>query len=376
MKKLILLLVLSIVAAYGCSEVKFESIPNQQCLDSPDCVEQDGLLNYNYTLRLGKVDILFVNDNSGSMSTEQSKMAARFDKFIETLDSKNISYQIAMITTDISSNPLSPAADDRAANGYGAFQDGQFLNFNNGSNILTDSTSNRVSLFAQAIQRQETINCESSPNNYASEGCPSGDERGIYALNMALDRGNSNFFRDDTHLAVVILSDEDERSVGGTADRPLESYDLPETFVAKFKEQFANRKTLAVHTLIVKPNDSTCKTEQDAQGNQWIRGAYGTQYAALSNPNSTLLNYGNLKSGISGTICASDYANQLIQIGGNVSENSKQIQLPCSPVEHEISLDPAPASPVDYVIDGNNLLRFTSDIAAGTNVHVSISCKK
>ena len=37
---------------------------------------------------MGSVDILIVNDNSGSMSTEQSKMAQGFGNFEDTLNIK------------------------------------------------------------------------------------------------------------------------------------------------------------------------------------------------------------------------------------------------------------------------------------------------
>ena len=51
------------------------------------------------------VDILFVIDNSGSMSDEQQNLASNFNRFIEVLaDQVDLDYRIAAVTTDQAPN--------------------------------------------------------------------------------------------------------------------------------------------------------------------------------------------------------------------------------------------------------------------------------
>src|SRR5690606_36871154 len=237
------------------------------------------------SFRIGEVDILFVDDNSGCMFVEQSKMANAFPQLFNKIS--NLFYQIAIVTTDVSATPGN--STPRFANDNGAFQDGKFLEFHeeksgrvlipSGEYILTNATANKEAKFRGTIKRPETKYCDD--NDFKAEFCPSSDERGIYALNLAVERDEKYFFRPGAHLAVVILSDEDERTFGGTQEYPLELKDLPETFVLGMQSKFPT-KSISVHSVIVKPNDSACLAQQ----NQWqpgqthaTFGQYGKQYA-------------------------------------------------------------------------------------------------
>lgn len=393
MRRLVIIILFSIVASYGCSKVNFGMIPNQSCLDAVNCVEVNGILNWKLNFQVGSVDILFVDDNSGSMSTEQAVMADKFGNFIDTLENKNINYQISIITTDVDDSwgeniPSTAAIGCGLNNDYKECKDGKFLYFPNKENILSPSfgtVQNRIDWFAATIQRPETEYCEKNPvGGYLVEpNCPSGDERGIYAANRAIERANTSFFRDQSHLAIVFLSDEDERSHGGAEGKlPLENLDYPEALVTKVSEQFGEGKTLSVHSIVIKPGDSGCKNEQTGTKNdtpswkQWVIGEYGSQYAKLSNPSDALKSNGNILAGYLGSICSKSYGNQLSDIGSRVSEHSKKIQLPCYPTEIDIDLSPSPASPATYDIDSNNLLTFTSSVDAGTDVTIDLQCNK
>src|SRR5690606_3464453 len=102
------------------------------------------------------------------------------------------------------------------------------------------------------IKRPESKLCDDS--GFLEQACPSPDERGIYALNLAVERNEKDFFRSGAHLAVIILSDEDERSFGGHGTQgqgwPLEAKDLPETFVLGMQNNFPT-KSVSVHSVIV-----------------------------------------------------------------------------------------------------------------------------
>src|SRR5690606_8968839 len=52
----------------------------------------------------GRVDILLVDDNSGSMSAEQNLLAQRFSTFISRLS--GLDWQIGITTTDVTNDPV------------------------------------------------------------------------------------------------------------------------------------------------------------------------------------------------------------------------------------------------------------------------------
>ena len=346
---------------------------------------------------VGRVDILFVVDNSGSMSSEHKNIASRFSSYISSLDSSGLDYQIAMITTDVSASPNN--SKKKEGNGEGAYQDGKFLEFKKGVTILTEDHSDRVKLFSDLIQRRETLRCEE--DDFRGEECASFDERGIYAANLAIERRNSNFFRKGSHLAIVFISDEDERSTGGEEsnhiDLPqqyltLESKDEPETLVQTVG-RLGSEKSFSVYALVVKPSDSACRKAQRDQG-EFFSGEYGDFYAQLAEPSKDLKDLGPLMEGFLGSVCASNYANQLSVMGERVSESAKKIQLSCKPLESSLQNQATQdgQSIVDltfrfqiesgqdytyngtYSIDENNVLTFSPALPVGTKVDYEYTC--
>lgn len=381
-KKILFLALLSMtgIGFTACSKVDFQSVPSSSCADAiedfgKDACKQtpDGYNTFNYTVTVGDVDIVFVDDNSGSMSAEQNQMASRFPNFINSI--ANLNYQIGIITTDVSYSP-STYSSSRAANGFGAYQDGKFLKFDGADYILKKGETDVHGKFTRAIKRQETIDCETS-YAYNLTLCPSGDERGIFALNLMLDRGDSRMFRPGAHLAVVILSDEDERSnPGAQALYPLQEYDLPATFVSKVAARLGTTKTVSVHSVIIQPGDTGCYNQNNI-GNG-IFGSYGYSYAALSQPSATLKALGGIVDGAMGSICAADYGAQLGNIGAKIATNVKDIQLACAPVTGSVSVtfSPAPSTPITYTVDSSNKLKFTPAVPAGTAANITYKCHR
>lgn len=371
-------LAIGVVTYIGCSDVAFKAAPSATCSElrgaygADACVQtEDGYNTYKYTARVGDVDILFVDDNSHSMYEDQTEMANRFPGFLDSI--KSLNYQIAITTTDVSASPNNPPD---AYNGNGAYQDGKLLVFPNGKKILSNPNvdeaihQQNISHFQNTIKRPESYNCDPRTT------CPSGDERGIYALNLALDRSdNSALFRAGGHLAVVILSDEDERTNGGSIPGySLENYDLPETFVGKAKNQLDPTKMVSVHSIIIRPGDSTCYNQQYISST--LHGSYGTYYAQLSNPSSTLQQMGNLIPGVTGSICSSNYTTEMGSIASKIKQTLGTIQLLCNPVAGSLSVSFTPAQSISYSVDSNNRLNLSPAAPAGTKVNLEYKCSR
>ena len=82
--------------------------------------ESPGYFKYDYSVTVGKVDMVFVIDNSSSMHKEHVNLADQAERFLKKI--KHLPYRIAIITTDISSSPRNPV--------QGApYQDGKFIPF-------------------------------------------------------------------------------------------------------------------------------------------------------------------------------------------------------------------------------------------------------
>jgi len=127
------------------------------------------------------VDVLWVIDNSGSMSDEVASISGNFQTFIDEFTDLELDYHIAVVTTDM----------------YEPTDSGRFQ-----GDIITPETANPAGEFtAQA--------------NQGSKG--SATEQGFAAVQAALSEPlvsgvNAGFLREDATLSVIVVSDEDDNS--------------------------------------------------------------------------------------------------------------------------------------------------------------------
>ncbi len=362
-------LTLGLVLYAGCSPVQFK-LDDSKCKED-GCIVENGKYSFAYTATAGygKVDILIVNDNSASMSFEQARLAPRFQNFIQDLDSRKIDYRIAMTTTNISQSTL-------------------LVSFN-GRPYLTPQDSDRVALFNSTIQRPETLACEkfianwirsnggntSSINSTAystayAANCPSGDERGVYAANKVIDANPNSFIRNDAHLSIIFLSDEDERSglYSTNSQYYLAQEDQPKYLVNNVKSKLGADKfnSLSVHAIVVK--DSVCLSQQNAQV---LDGYAPTQGLVLGGVGNVYLSFVNQGWGNAADICSSDYTSQLGQIRTDLTNRIKDIILKCSnPTNLVVTVS---GSAVSHTVEGKTL-KFSQYLASGTSVSLSYKC--
>ena len=194
----------------------------------------------------------------------------------------------------------------------------------------------------------------------------SGDERGIYAALSALQRRKErNLIRDSANLAVVILSDEDERSNGGTATGnqggPLEiGKDYPSDLINYVNNTWSHTKKMTVHSIIIEPSDLACfntQKEQQPYGN----ANYGNTYVELTKQTG----------GTVGTVCASDYGSQLSAIGDVIEQAAlSSLLLECAPASGSLQIEPAS---LHYELRGDKVI-FDPALQPGTSVHLKYQC--
>ena len=364
----------------GCSEVEFSKKAESICKTDPSlCPIVTSLKTHTETVYYKQIDILVVNDNSGSMSVEQESMGDRFPMFISGL--ADLDYRIGMITTDVQSNPDNNVT--KPANGWGTYWNGQLLSFDSsGTKFLTPQTANVVDKFRNTVKRPETVACDNS--GYNPLHCPSGDERGISATNKLIDANPNGFLRSSAHLAVIVLSDENTRSNGGSVSgKPIENSDRVETLVSKMNTKFGGKKTFSVHSIVVQPGDTSCFSQQDQQtGATPMRAYYGYDFARLSSAGIDIRSLGPILPGIKGTICASDYGAQLTQIAEKAKSYAEPIQLKCFPADDEfgnstlkVTFEPMPIPPVGYSVNAStNVLELSGLVPVNTKITLSYKC--
>jgi hypothetical protein len=334
----------------SCSSAKFTTNDDPAATaiqTSTNCVQvSEGVFKCTDTFKVGagKVDILFVDDNSASMSGIHKKLAAKFGGFIESLDAKEIDYRIGITTTDLA-----------------AVQKDSMITFANGSKILTKNDSNRVGLFNAGIARAETVACEdfikssyytygagfnSTPyytQNYYSK-CASSDERGLYTAHEVISSNSNSLIRPDAHLNIILVSNEDVRSgqYSTNSSYILDTKDKASGFTTMMNSTYPS-KYWEFNSIITKDNscantqkqsfkDNTNHTILDASGNYVVGANIGLEYAALSASAATDIDGNPRPRGKILSICQNDYTSYFANIAANISAAARLMPLKCTAI--------------------------------------------
>lgn len=352
----ILIWIAALFLSAACNPVSFQKTDEKgnpvgpaSCHELNNCPPRNVTQNVNIQ-SLGKVDVLFVVDNSASMEPEQAKMADKFPDFIQSLG--GVDWQLAITTTDMS--------------GDAPLKGGNLVEFRNlpGTYVINRQFSGVEQLFRETVQ----VNV-----NVSNGEVGDGDERGIYAALKAVEKNQFGFVRPDADLAVVILSDEDERSYGGREfGFPTESgRDYPVNLIDKVKEKFGQKK-FSAHSIIVKTGDTACKNEQSQQlipgllNGQWVasrgHGQEGRYYEKLT----------SMTGGVAGSICDATYSQTLQVIGRVINQNRDSATLECVPQGAvEVTFNPPQSISVSQT---GNKIYFSPVPSHDTTIQMKYNC--
>ncbi len=295
-----------------------------------------------------KVDILLVVDDSNSMLPENQRLAGRLQNFVNDLSASGLDWQMCATIT-------------RAPNVNGTPTWGASKNWANYSGspawVLKTGAPDPYTIFTNTI------------NEIGAGWANTDDERAIKAaFHHISNYQNNSCYRTDASIAVIILSDEDERSVGGDISRqfypneykPLESEDTPTRLAQKVRQTFGQLKPFSVNSIIVKPGDAACMADQDGGG---AKSHEGFKYKEIS----------DMTQGYTGSICDADYSQNLYYFKDKIIRSLASIPLECAPVGPvAVSITPAMGGVSTQVI--NNTLHFTPAIPAGRTVTIEYDC--
>lgn len=282
----------------------------------------------------GKIDILFIDDNSASMDPKQASLGTKFSGFATEL--KSIDWQIGITTTDCSAGPYGICGSLLNLTGYS-------------SKILTPSVPNYETVFNNSIQRPETAGCLNTGT------CPTGASEPLLSTATAMNKYNSDnngFFRTNSDLAVVILSDADERQTGGATyqNRPAE-------VMAAFNNIWPSGKKLKIYSIIVKPGDAACLATMKA-------GSGGFSFYGDLIDQTV-----NLTGGLSTSICAPDYSVTLKSIGESVRTLTNSVELAHTPIPGSVQVTFTPSQNIGFTVIGKKVV-FDAPPSVGTEIKV------
>lgn len=193
----------------------------------------------------GKIDVLWVVDNSGSMASSQADLMSNMQQFMTVFDGRGIDYRMAVITSEAYRSQ------------FGSSSSISEFRKNSGTAVVTPGPNAQADLI-------ENIDQGTNGN---------GDERAFQSIKVALDHSiNAGyaFPRSDATLVVVILSDEDDYSnsssthIGGTAG-DMSVYDNPNLHPVSMYTDYLAAKTndnYVVHAITIM--DETCRAQRNA----------------------------------------------------------------------------------------------------------------
>ncbi|MEK2687835.1 vWA domain-containing protein [Bdellovibrio sp. GT3] len=355
------LIALVSVASAGCAKMEFVKIPDNASLvtPNPSPTPPQKLPDYTYSdvVKAGnkQVDFLLVMDDSNSMLADLKKLAASMNDFMGSLEASQIDWQMCLTTTK--------ALPDSA----GTYHWGMPLTWAQYSPlsgvspwVLKKGTTNMNSIFTSTVDTLQI------------GGGASGDERGIKATYANFLNVGNGCYRDGAAKSVILISDEDERSVGGdqsnvkakdsaTAYQPLEAEDQPANLVALTKTVFGEDVRFTFNSIIVKPGDSVCEMTQDQDTSP---SHAGYVYNDLS----------NLTQGGVGSICDANFATSLNTFKDKIINSLSQISLECDPDLQTLTVAVDGQIIKNYSVSGN-VLHFAAPLTEGTKLDMSYDCK-
>ncbi len=204
----------------GCTDYGLIGEGEWDPADQPDELGET-MYTDEFVQRLAEAsDVLFVVDNSGSMTEERQALIDNFAFFLQYLVGTSLDYHIGIVTLD---DPEDPPIGTLL--GSPSYMDA----------TMADEVEGHFMSVIEAVQTNPEGTCEVGLE--ASFRAVSPDPEGYE------DTANAGFYREDALLSVVIISDEDDGSSDG-ADCPS-----PEAFIhhSEYSPWLANLK--GSHTL-------------------------------------------------------------------------------------------------------------------------------
>lgn len=258
-----------------------------------------------------KVDILFVIDNSNSMNEHQQNLRRNIPNFLEAFRRKaNVDFHIGMVTV------FDPKFVVPGKKFY--WESGKLrpiIHPQNNGVMPGDHFVKRGQGYAALLGR--TLNIGTHDFN---QGGPRYEEIFTPIISALDNAKNPNFFREEAHLAVIILSDAEESEFNQTT--PDQVVQALKNFKGGDEKKISTYGVLAIPD----PNNSkaVCRPDEDLRKAgglpnrilDFIAKSNGADYDVAKNPNVL-------------SICSKNYGEYLAKVGFQIQQKiSKTFNIP------------------------------------------------
>lgn len=262
-----------------------------------------------------KADILVVADNSASMADDHKNMAEKMGEFFEEME--GLDWRLGVITTDQKK------------------EKGSLKRFSDGSSFITDETPNYHNEFTEVITQHKW--CVLCTANMV--------ERPLSALiDSFSNEKNKDFFRKDSRLIIIFITDEDEKY----------SRKKPRDVLHAVKSIFGEEKPVTIHgVLSLRSGDGSClqeKTRRSSKVKELVEKVGGLIY----------------------DICSDDYGSILKNIAKtSAADFRSKFQLSKEPLIEtlEVTILPEDDS-LNWVLGEGNVLEFEIPPKKGSRITV------
>jgi len=350
-----------------------------------------------------QTDFLIVIDNSASMKAVQAKFATSMNTLVKELNNSNTDWQMCLTVTSQMNSGGTEVAGSGAHTCTGSYCSGTYsggtnswgpsMQWKNGNPVLNNTTYNaNKNIFSDTI------------NAIGSGDGNTGDERGVKAVYNHFEnwrRGGllntANCYRKGSAVAVILLSDEDERSVAGDCSRVntalgdkeiptcreasngavkvLESEDQPANLAAQANSVFGSETQFTFNSVVT--DTALCQTQLD-QTSTMVNGfiVYSPHYIGTVYMQASQLTKGGIIS-----LCAPDWQlNSFISVAKNTLST---LSLECVPTSLTVRLGAteasakvaAPLGAGNYTVSGTKV-NFTPPLQENSWVSLEYHCSQ
>jgi len=340
-----------LIFGQGCSKVKFEEInqasQKSDALDLPSSdpdaphprVEkaeekfQQSVPNTSNS----KVDILFVEDTSLSMREERWVMHKKFSKMFSHLS--GMDWQMGITTTDEELK---------------------------GELVETEFSYKKV-LKQQGSYKRDFIdtigfdmcNDDDSDGWFTSPCGPADDEP--LKLSLKAFQNASALYRQDADLAIVYLTDQEEKSGVSGATKA-------DDVINGFKSKFSG-KTMRAYGAVIQPGDTACFKQERGYGKD-PNGGYNHSVTELAKKTG----------GITVSICSADYSDLFKSIKEDFSKVSSQplfnsVILKHDPIAESVKVTFTPSTSIQTHVVGRTVF-FSEVPPVGVEIRINYNYVK
>lgn len=296
----------------------------------------------------GLADVLVIIDTTPSMFVSLNNLGNRFNQLINNWE--RVNWQLAITNSKSEKHFLDSWV-----------LDGRFMDLQKNDmmkpveTIIKKSEPFAEPWFYRTVSRDPSDSgCDSQPYCMLNPSEPLRSLTG--AIRRRSEASNKGFFRKDSKLVTIIVTDKDERNVGSKDSKAMSAQSAVDYFKQNLGSTMNGMTSLSI---IIKPGDTSCMAKHSSNLQDGAGGVYG----------QTLSQFASLTNGLTASICEKDYGAALSQLGEKIRQDLESITLKDVPYKDSLKVTFTPAMNIKWVLEGK-VIKFDKPLPSGTKIDI------